>query len=153
MDKLPRNILPFFWSKVLIPENRSECWIWTGPSDVGAYGRFCTGTQNIKAHRVAYCEIVGPIPEEQMIRHLCHNKLCVNPNHLAVGSAQDNADDTKARNLGPAKLTRDQVIYIRQNPLGMKGVELAKQFGVSKSLISEIKNMRHWVPGSASMVE
>lgn len=42
---------------------------------------------------MAYIEAHGSIPEGMQVRHLCHNKLCINPEHLEVGTAKQNAQD------------------------------------------------------------
>ncbi len=67
------------------------CWLWCGPRDKRPetpYGRisiYCreTGRQrNFRAHRVAYAELIGPIPEGYQIDHKCRNPVCINPEHL-----------------------------------------------------------------------
>jgi len=71
-----------FWDKV---DAFGVCWEWTGakqsddPSDYGVFG---IGGKNIGAHRFAWENLVGPIPEGFVIDHLCRNKPCVNPDHL-----------------------------------------------------------------------
>lgn len=69
------------------------CWLWLGATQNRGYGRFYTGVGKrgkhgsggmSLAHRVAYELIVGSIPDDQTIDHLCFNKRCVNPSHLEV---------------------------------------------------------------------
>jgi hypothetical protein len=36
----------------------------------------------VRAHRYAYEQLVGPIPEGLVLDHLCRNRLCINPLHL-----------------------------------------------------------------------
>lgn len=63
-----------FWKKV----NKSKgCWLWTASSRDG-YGQF----KSIQAHRYSYKMSIGPIPKGQQVRHICHNKKCVRPEHL-----------------------------------------------------------------------
>jgi hypothetical protein len=61
------------------------CWIWTGPVNVYGYGRFRVrdgrGLSEI-AHRAVWQLIVGPIPNDLSLDHLCRVKRCVNPDHL-----------------------------------------------------------------------
>lgn len=67
-----------FWSKV---DKSGECWIWTGGKRNG-YGFFNVRPTTIGAHRFAYIEANGPVPEGLVIDHRCRVKLCVNPKHL-----------------------------------------------------------------------
>jgi hypothetical protein len=73
--------------------NRSkvdECWNWTGKIQHGGYGIFFFIDTQIVAHRVAYMLLVGPIPEDKTIDHLCRNRKCVNPAHLEPVSIAEN---------------------------------------------------------------
>jgi len=78
-----------FWSKV----NRTgECWLWAAACDPNGYGRFML---NIKrtclAHRFAFEQINGPIPDGLVLDHLCRNPPCVNPAHLEAVTQQQNS--------------------------------------------------------------
>lgn len=71
-----------FWSKV---DRSGECWIWTGGTNVGGYGRFRSERHDrrmVVAHRVAYEMVVGPVPDGLVLDHLCRVRACVNPAHL-----------------------------------------------------------------------
>lgn len=140
-----------FWSKVAVSKNQSDCWEWQGTLNDGGYGRFSVGRLWLAAHRVAYELVNGPIPDGHQIRHRCHNRKCCNPDHLLTGSAQDNSNDALeagkiARgSASPAsKLTEEDVIYIRRNPDGLQGNELAEKFGVAASTISYVRRGRGW---------
>lgn len=50
------------------------------------------------AHRLAYELFRGEIPTGLLVRHTCDIKLCVNPYHLILGTAKDNAADRTAHN-------------------------------------------------------
>lgn len=75
-----------FWAKVNkdgpLPELRPDlgpCWVWTGASTVG-YGAFRLGRQRVTvgAHRWAYEETIGPIPDGLHLDHVCRRPICVN---------------------------------------------------------------------------
>jgi|SRR5690606_18642277 len=73
-----------FWPKV---DTRGICWEWTAArggfrNGYGVIGRQDGGSRY--AHRVAWELLVGPIPEELTIDHLCRNTLCVNPDHMEI---------------------------------------------------------------------
>ena len=79
-----------FWSQVLIQSpDPARCWLWTGYK-LGGYGLFQIDGKTRGAHRVAYEEIVGPIPAGLVLDHLCRNRACVNPLHLEPVSHQVN---------------------------------------------------------------
>ena len=72
------------------------CWPWGGPHSPDGYGKFRMNGKTMRAHRVSYMFYVDPeLSDHLMIRHLCNNKRCVNPDHLAPGDAKDNAMDRK----------------------------------------------------------
>lgn len=135
-----------FWAKVKIG-GTAMCWIWCGQT-VSGYGRF----REERAHRYAYQLHRGPIPEGMMIRHMCGNKLCVNPSHLEVGTMADNAADGLhlgerlfGEKNGRSKITALDARYIINNPEGLTGAALARKFGVSAATISLIRSGRRWL--------
>lgn len=74
----------------------SGCWEWDGSRNDAGYGLFTAahlGLHEILAHRVAYEHFTGPIPDGMLVRHACDNPPCMNPDHLSVGTKQDNAQD------------------------------------------------------------
>jgi hypothetical protein len=84
-----------FWAKV---KKTKECWEWQGTPKFG-YGRFLSsrdadGRQKaIRAHRLAYQLMVGPIPEGLILDHACRNRLCVNPEHLRPVTNKQNMEN------------------------------------------------------------
>jgi hypothetical protein len=68
-----------FWSKVHMTDG---CWLWTAMLSDDGYGRIAVRRRQRYAHRVAYEQMVGPIPEGMELDHLCRNRRCVRPDHL-----------------------------------------------------------------------
>jgi hypothetical protein len=85
------------------------------------------------------------------VLHRCDQPLCVNPEHLFLGTQADNTRDMDAKGRanrpkgeahGWAKLTNDQVLLIRKSPETHR--ELGKIYGVHHSTIGNIKRSRIW---------
>jgi len=74
-----------------------SCWEWTAGKDRAGYGRIWYKDKNQTAHTVAYSVFVGPIPAGLHVRHNCDNPACINPEHLCLGTHQDNMRDKTIR--------------------------------------------------------
>ena len=77
-----------FWSKV--GNGKDGCWEWRAAINDSGYGVFSIYGWRYKAHRVSYEEIVGPIPGNLVIDHLCRNRACVRPSHMEVVTRAEN---------------------------------------------------------------
>lgn len=98
-----------------IPEPMSGCWLWIGQYQCNGYGvisRFKNkkGRKNVMAHRAAYEIYNGEIKEGLLVCHKCDNRLCVNPKHLFLGTAQDNTNDMifKGRQVTPKSTNKNK---------------------------------------------
>lgn len=85
-----------FWSRVAI---KGDCWEWTGSKTRTGYGQLYYQGGTRRATHVAL-ELDGrPRPfKEACARHHCDNPSCVNPEHLAWGTHQENMQDAIKRN-------------------------------------------------------
>ncbi len=128
------------------------CWNWIAQLDQDGYGAFWTGEKKVTAHRYSYEKVKGPVPEGLVLMHRCDNRRCINPDHLIPGTPEENALDMrlKGRNnigssIGTSKLDEEEVLQIKEFLReGKTGVEIAKLYDVSVSLISSIKNGIVW---------
>lgn len=91
---LGRNptVVQRFWARVEKKEE-NECWNWTNPF-YSAYPNIKIASKAILAHRFSW-EIHNKqsIPKDRIIMHTCDNHKCMNPNHLRLGTKQENATD------------------------------------------------------------
>jgi hypothetical protein len=75
-----------------------DCMEWVGGRSTHGYGRVNLGSYRYThAHRVAYEQAHGPIPNGMVVRHTCDNPPCINPRHLVLGTQVDNARDAVER--------------------------------------------------------
>lgn len=92
MADLPReSLFPLgdrFWSKV---NKTEECWLWTGgTSGESGYGKYAIRRVSFRAHRLAWEEENGPVPDGLQLDHLCGVRLCVRPSHLEPVTGKEN---------------------------------------------------------------
>ena len=88
----PKDITERFWSKVA-PPDLNGCRIWTASKTLNGYGTLRSGgknTKTISAHRWAYEQIHGPVPEGLELDHLCRHRDCVEVKHLEAVTHQEN---------------------------------------------------------------
>lgn len=81
-----------FWSKV---DKTPSCWLWTDAEHKSGYGHFKIEGHHKKAHRVSWEFSRGKIPDGLVVDHICHVKLCVNPEHLRLATPKQNAEYRK----------------------------------------------------------
>jgi hypothetical protein len=155
-----------FWSKVKIglPD---KCWEWQGAISSRGYGSFRRGDKICGAYRVSWELTYGIIPSGLCVCHKCDNPPCVNPNHLFLGTHQDNIKDrslkgrsaktigkyshehpekSRGERNGRAKLTERDVLSIRSKYASgeITQKELSNQYGVVHSVIGYIIHHKIW---------
>lgn len=156
LDRL-QSVTASFWRQV-DRNGPNGCWSWKGAilkcnrpwARYGGFGFSSNGKSvNVRAHRFSWILANGRIPEGLMVLHRCDNTNCVNPSHLFLGTAKDNADDCKAKGRswfgernGRAKLTEDNVHYIRSS--SERAGVLGKRFGVHATTIEAARSGKKW---------
>ena len=118
----------------------NNCWVWIGAIRKNGYGSFWSGKKHESAHRFSYKLYNGVIPDRKLIMHICDNKICVNPNHLKIGTQMENLQDMydKSRDRPPKKLTITQVKEIRLLNKKYSRSSLSKKYNISLSVIGRI---------------
>ncbi len=140
-----------------IQKSESGCWLWAGATTNGYGTQALPGYgPNRRAHVLMYEHHFGPVSEGMVVCHKCNVKLCVRPDHLYAGTQGQNVQQAAADGLLPkgsnhpkSKLSEQDVATIRElmdgfPPGGRRAIELAKQFGVSRTNIRLIATNQIW---------
>ena len=153
-DRAVVPLIDRFMQKVS-PEPNSGCWLWDGAVDSQGYGQIKGGRRVEKmrwAHRLSYELHHGPIGGLQVL-HRCDVPICVNPDHLFLGTNADNMADMKAKGRARsgwtttkghkgAKLTPDMVREIRAST--DTTTACGKRYGVAQAHISAVRLRKVW---------
>lgn len=83
-----------FYNKV---NKTNSCWLWTGALTKGGYGKININKKFISTHRLSWELVNGEIPKGLHVCHTCDVRSCVNPEHLWLGTAKDNAMDREKK--------------------------------------------------------
>jgi len=152
-----------FWSKVI---KMDGCWLWKAAHCRDGYGLYSIKINGIgkqyKAHRFVKLIQGESIPPGYVVLHSCDNPGCVNPDHLRIGTVQENNLDKLAKNrqVGPkgqknskSKLTDQQVRDIKKRAQvghrvgynnGSNLKQLAKEYGTCIDTIRLIARNKTW---------
>lgn len=140
-----------------VPEPNSGCWLWNSTVNTDGYPILCSPRQQlrkperIRAHRAAWIIYKGEIPQGMQVCHKCDTPLCVNPDHLFVGTSRDNNRDRQAKGRGAdvkgikspvAKLSEADVLSIRKDCRSQSVI--SREFGITQATVSKIKLRQRW---------
>lgn len=154
------SLLDLFESRVV---RQSGCWAWKSRPMANGYVRVKHQGKIVKGHRASWLLFRGAIPEGLYVCHHCDNRACTNPDHLFLGTQQDNVNDCWAKGRGGsgngrrkqrlgrhrrgseiewAKLTEEEVRDIRSGRLTR--AEFALAYKITKAAIYKIIHRKSW---------
>ena len=142
-----------FFAKVVKSDG---CWLWQASKNNKGYGQILvekTPKHIVKlAHRVSWEIHNGPIPDGLGVLHACDTPLCVNPQHLFLGTQKDNMVDCAKKgrtNIGSkspvAKLDEAAVLQLRADAANNVDPRcLAEKYGIGRHMVKNIISRRSW---------
>lgn len=144
----------------------TQCWEWQGATKKRSessgdhpYGYFTLGmngrAKKMFAHRASYAVHNNQDPGKMFVCHKCDNPICINPDHLFLGTTTDNMRDmiSKGRaanqsgsNNGNSKLDWDMAIEVfRLLKLGKTNKSIAAKVGISHGMVSRMRVGKAWI--------
>ena len=151
-----------FWEKVDKSEGLGPdgtCWEWRAYVHPSGYGQLGLGRAVdgvMHTHRISYLLEHGEIPKGMLVLHKCDNRLCVNPDHLWLGTHKDNTQDMIAKGrrrkssqvvrgegVSNSKLTEDLVRKMRAEP-PMTFKKLGEKYGVTAGTACKVILRQTW---------
>jgi hypothetical protein len=143
-----------FYSKINNSIDDKKCWIWNAYKDDDGYGKFSILGKTRKAHQFSYEYYHGPIPFGMCVCHTCDNRSCVNPNHLFLGTQQDNTKDRNSKNRQikgsnhPHANLTEQLIWEMLNLIysgELNSVkEISNKYNISNTNVYRILSKKAW---------
>lgn len=70
------------------------CWNWQKSCNSAGYGQLTENKKYWLAHRYAYACVNSDLNDNLVVRHMCHNTKCCNPDHLVLGTNKENYHDS-----------------------------------------------------------
>ena len=132
-------------------EITDTCWLWKGATTKQGYGRIMALGKERPVHRWMYEIFYGPIDPNLVCCHKCDVRNCLRPDHVFIGTRDDNQKDMKAKGRaasrernGMAKLNSEHVEEIKSAKGKFTQRELGKFYGVSQQHISLIQRDLTW---------
>lgn len=138
-----------------------DCLLWTGATAKAAAGRYGKVTLTragrrrfVGAHRLMWEAHHGPLAAGVCVLHSCDTPLCIEPDHLFVGTHGDNARDREAKGRGGdsrgalnggARLTEDQArAVLALGRAGWLHADVAAAFGICRTGVTRIISGARW---------
>jgi hypothetical protein len=119
----------------------NKCWLWQGSVSIGGYASICWNGKNRVGHRLIYEVYVGEIPKGMIVCHKCDVPGCINPDHLFLGTHQDNMNDAKKKGRMRTRVLKEhefiEILEMLDKKISIP--EIAKKYKVSCFCIADIK--------------
>lgn len=136
-------------------KDENGCFIVTSHRiNADGYGYMYWEKREQRLHRFVYEECFGSIPDGLVVRHMCDNRSCINPEHLELGTPKENVADMYLRNRkiapigeknGRSLITEETARKIKTMlDQGMKQTQIARVLGVSFTIVHRVKNRKSW---------
>lgn len=129
----------------------SKCWLWQSSIHRDGYGKVSL-KPFWQAHRVSYYAFKHyTYKENLLVLHRCHNRKCVNPEHLYQGTHKDNARDTIVSGRGRGlfkeleehwnfKYSQGFVLLVQHLTKLYRNCDIARVLQIPAPTVSGIKN-------------
>jgi hypothetical protein len=130
-----------------------DCLLWPFSRNPNGYahlssGRFHKHYKTTSASKMICIEVYGPPPTPaHEAAHNCGkgNLGCINRHHLRWTTHKDNfADDQLGEDHHSSKLTKEEIIEIRNLAGTMTHQDIAEKYNVSRSQVTKIINKYNW---------
>jgi DNA-binding transcriptional regulator YiaG len=164
MEFTEKNIQKF-WRNVDI-KGKEDCWLWKAHKNNDGYGCFRVKEKSYVSSRVAYFLYYGDFDETLCCLHRCDCPACCNPDHLFLGTIQDNIDDMCKKGRvnhpigvanGKCKLSIENVLEIRNDYAtgNYTKAELGKKFNITSTNVYAIVTGKTWknIGGAITIIE
>ena len=149
-NSLTERQLANFWAKV---EKSDGCWNWVGgiSRHPGGYPVLQVNHTPVRAHRISWELVNGPIPDGLVVDHLCRNTRCVNPAHLEPVTFRENV----LRGIGITASESRQTHCKRGHPLSGQNLVVrrdGRECRVCKNMHSRASMRRRRSRGDSGLV-
>lgn len=131
-------------NSIIISE--SNCWDWKKSKNKSGYGQIMFKRKSCLAHRISWIIFKDEIIDKSNVLHKCDNPSCINPDHLFLGTQQDNIKDmfNKKRSKWQ-KLSKEDVVNIRlMFSKNVDRLEIVKKYKISLSNLCQILKNQIW---------
>lgn len=142
-----------FWEKV-DKSSPDGCWNWTASVAGKGYGqiKLPRTRRQAYAHRLSFELHFGEIPSGMLVCHKCDNPKCVRPDHLFLGTTEDNLSDmaSKDRHLYGERNSEHRLVEKDVHRIfdlaasGWSQQRIAKNVGVGQPQVGRILRGLRW---------